>query len=378
MKTKTKDFVILRSRKRASGLEALYLDMSYDGERKTEYLKLYLTGGKSREDKAKDKETMRQAEVIRAQRVLEMQNRRMGLPKLNPENVLFYPYFDRIMDKKTAGNRNIWYHAKVVLMQYHPDQNLRFSEITPRWVRGFCEYLDEFVPHCLRPNYKVNLDRRLREATKILYFTKFKELLEHAVRDEIILRNPAKGMGHFRYDGRRKEFLTVEELKRLSGTPVKNKMIKEMFLFSCLTGLRWSDVVGLRWDNVHRDSGRTWISFNQQKTKIEVTIDLDAQAISLMGDPGQEDEKVFQIENCRTSVQYNLDKWMKAAGINKHITFHCARHTFATLMLSRGVDIYTVSRLLGHTSIETTQIYLRLIDDNRIKAMQKVPKIMDI
>ncbi len=376
MKTTTKDFVTLRTRKRASGLEALYLDISYDGQRRTEYLKLYLTGGRSREDKAKDKETMRQAEMMRAQRVLDLQNRRMGITRNNPEDVLFYPYYDRVMATKTGNTKILWECVKKKLLLYHPDKRLNFSEVTPRWLRGFCIFLDTCPAMHSHPGCVTQSKRKLNGKTKFMYFTKVKAVLECAVVDEIIPRNPAKGLGDFKSDSKQREYLTVEEVRRLNSTPSDSPMLKRMFLFSCLTGLRFSDITKLRWSEVHSENGLTWLSFRQQKTKGVLTIHIDPQAKRLIGEEPDGDSAVFPYSKQPSQIAYTLNKWVRAAGIKKHITFHCARHTFATAMLNQGVDIFTVSKLLGHASVKTTLIYAKLMDKTKIEAMQKVPQIL--
>ena len=291
MKPKTKDFVTLRSRKRQSGLEALYLDISFDGVRRSEYLKLYLTGGNSREERARDKETMRKAEIIRSQRILDLQERRLGLMSATPCKVLFWPYYDRLMSTKGKATKQIWGLTKTHILRFHPDKELLFSEITQKWVRDFCRYLDAEPATHPRGGMR-NPKKKLKESSKALYLSKLKEALDCAVNDEIILRNPVKKLKYSMVSDS-KEFLTVAELRKLSETPAKDPVVKRMFLFSCLTGLRWSDIVNLKWGNVHAEDGRTYISIRQQKTKGTLTLDLDSQAVALLGTREADSRSIF-------------------------------------------------------------------------------------
>jgi integrase len=165
----------------------------------------------------------------------------------------------------------------------------------------------------------------------------------------------------------------LDELKSLAKTDCRYPDLKNAFLFSCLTGLRWSDVNKLTWDDVQAFDGCYWITFNQQKTKGLQYIDLSDQAYSLMGD--RKTGRIFIGLRYSAYMNTELLRWSMAAGIGKHITFHSARHTFAVTQLTVGTDIYTVSKLLGHSDLKTTQIYADIIDSQRKLAMHRIPDI---
>jgi integrase len=170
-----------------------------------------------------------------------------------------------------------------------------------------------------------------------------------------------------------REYLSLEELKKVAKTDCEIPVLKNAFLFSALSGLRWSDVQKLEWSEVqYSDELGHHIRFIQKKTKGAETLPISEQAVSLMGERGNPDERVFT--NLRYSAWYNLklQQWMLAAGIHRTITFHCARHTYATLQLAAGTDIYTVSKLLGHRELRTTQIYAKVIDSKKIEAANKI------
>ncbi len=139
--------------------------------------------------------------------------------------------------------------------------------------------------------------------------------------------------------------------------------------------MRWSDIEKLKWSEVQKTENGYKIVFHQQKTKGLQYLDISEQAREYLGSEGMPQEKVF------TNLKYNvlanneLLKWVQAAGIKKKITFHCARHTFATLQLTVGTDLYTLSKLLGHTDIKTTQIYGQIIDEKKREAVNRIPDI---
>lgn len=169
-------------------------------------------------------------------------------------------------------------------------------------------------------------------------------------------------------------YLTIEEVRELVKTDCRYDVLKRAFLFSCLTGLRWSDINKLDWSDVNQLDGVHRITFNQQKTKTLQYLDITEQAFKLMGEP-ENQGRVFHGLKYSSWMNVELLCWCMAAGIAKHVTFHSGRHTFAVSLLSRGVDIYTASKLLGHSEVKTTQIYSDIIDSVRKEAMHKIPDI---
>ena len=171
-------------------------------------------------------------------------------------------------------------------------------------------------------------------------------------------------------------YLTLDEVRKLAATECEYPQIKAAFLFSCLTGLRRSDVLRLTWGDVHKQGEFTRIIFRQKKTSGQEYLDISPQAAELMGERGLPDEHVFTDIHSPTCTNNTLKLWVARAGINKTITFHCGRHTFATLMLDIGTDIYTVSKLLGHRYLSTTQIYAKVMDKNKQAAVASIPTIL--
>ena len=173
-------------------------------------------------------------------------------------------------------------------------------------------------------------------------------------------------------------YLTVEEIKKLSNTHCSHPVIKRAFLFSCLTGIRKGDISRLTWSDVQTQGQFTRIIFRQEKTDNVEYLDINSQASALLGERGLSDEKIFKGFTNPMTISKILTSWVKEAGIKKKITFHCARHTFAVMMLDLGTDIYTVSKLLGHKKLTTTQIYAKVLDKNKQQAVNKIPPILGI
>jgi len=197
--------------------------------------------------------------------------------------------------------------------------------------------------------------------------------LKQAVKDGIIPTNPAEGVEGFKQGEHEREFLTLDELQAAVDAECEIPQLKTAFIFSCLTGLRWSDIQKLVWSEMqHSNEMGHYIRFRQKKTKGVETLPIPEQAISLLGERKENDERVFK--GLKYSAWHNLklQPWMTRAGISKKITFHCARHTYATLQLTLGTDIYTVSKMLGHKDLKTTQVYAKIIDDKKTEAASKI------
>jgi integrase len=165
----------------------------------------------------------------------------------------------------------------------------------------------------------------------------------------------------------------MEELQNLANTPCTMPLLKKAALFSALTGLRFSDIQKMVWSEVrHSKSEGYFLQFRQQKTKGAEVLPISEQAYALLGEKGLADSKVFEGLLYSAYVNVHLKKWVLKAGITKDITFHSFRHTFATLQLSLGTDLYTVSKMLGHREIETTQIYAKIMDKTKREAANKI------
>tara|TARA_R110002033_G_scaffold159194_1_gene195482 strand:+ start:238 stop:1332 length:1095 start_codon:yes stop_codon:yes gene_type:complete len=358
--------VTLRKRNQG-GKTSLYLDYYHKGKRKTEYLKLYLDpNAKTKDDKEVNKKTLQLAETIRAQRQIEIQNGVYGFRDNEKLKASFTNYIELLTEKRkdSKGNYGNWDSMLKHLKTYIP-MDITFAEVDRKFVQGFKEHLDKDV--------KTKSNQSLSQNSKYSYFNKLRAALKQAVKDGIIPTNPAEGVDGFKQGEPQREFLTLEELQAAVKEECEIPQIKTAFIFSCLTGLRWSDINKLLWSEVqHSNDMGYYIRFRQKKTKGAETLPISEQAYGLLGEPQDKDERVFK--GLKYSAWHNLklQQWMMRAGISKTITFHCARHTYATLQLSAGTDIYTVSKLLGHRELKTTQIYAKVIDQQKKEAANRI------
>lgn len=377
MMKKTKELVYLRSRPRKDGTISLFLRATVNGVRKDEYLKLYLVPERSKADREKNRETLALAESIKAQRIVEIQQMKFGIDAPVIKDVLFYDYMQTIIDRKDGTTKNSWQNCRSHLLRYEPNLNLKIGDITPRWVQGFRDYLDRKAMQWDIDDRKRDVEtRQIAQGTKALMFQKLCTVFNLAVKEGMLSRNPTLNVERFKEPESDREFLTVEEMRHLATVPAPSEVLGRAFFFSCLTGLRWSDIEKLTWHEVQKVGDVTRIVFRQKKTRSQEYLDINDQAVVLMGDRGVDDEKVFAGLGAIQQARISISAWVRSAGINKHITFHCARHSFAIMMLDAGVDLYTLSKLMGHKSIESTQIYARILDKHKQAAITLIPKIL--
>lgn len=376
MKKITKELVYLRSRPRKDGTLSLFLRATVNGVRKDEYLKLYLVPERTKADREKNRKTLDLAESIKAKRIVELQQMKFGIGSTVVKDVMFYDYVRTIIDRKDGTTKTSWQNCQSHLLRYEPNLKLKIGDITPRWVQGFRNYLDVKAKQWDIDDRKREVKPKpISQGTKALMFQKLCSVFNLAVKEGVLSRNPSLNVERFREPESDREFLTVEEMRRLSEVPAPSEVLGRAFFFSCLTGLRWSDVENLTWKEVQKVGDVSRVVFRQKKTRSQEYLDINDQAVSLMGERGKDDEKVFPGLGAIQQARTGIAAWVRSAGIKKHITFHCARHSFAIMMLDAGVDLYTLSKLMGHKSIESTQIYAKILDKHKQAAITRIPKI---
>lgn len=354
-----KDSVILRKRLMKSGNVSLYLDIYRGGVRTYEYLRLYLIPEKNRADKDKNKETLALAEAVVAKRVVEMRNGRYGFESRKGE-IRFNDYFKSCAEKRGSSTSSVWRAVSVRLSKF-PLRNVLLRDVDANWFGSLCDFL-----------HSSNSESVLSNNTICAYISKIIACMNDAVAEGILAYNPIKGVKKPSPITTERSFLSVDEVKRLMTTQCGNAIVGRAFLFSCFTGLRFSDIKGLKWSDITEVQGYTRITFRQKKTKEIEYLDISKNAVNLLGNRGECDSFVFYPIPVVSSVNQHIARWVNKAGISKKITFHCARHSFAVMMLSLGADIYTVSKLLGHADIGTTQIYAHLLDSQKRAAVDLI------
>lgn len=369
----------LRTRLLKDGRSSIYLDLYHNGKREYEYLKLYLIPEKSRADKETNKKTMQLAEAIKAKRIVDYQNGKFGFHQ--PEhNIRFFDYYSAMCEKRkgapeSRGNWGNWYSCYKHLQIYEKNKDITFEDVTPEWVQGFKDYLENDAK-AWSPRYERELEyHKLSRNSKLSYFNKLRACIHQALADGVIEQNPLRGVENFKAEESKRMYLTIDEVKAITKAKCSSPGVKRAFLFSCLTGLRRSDIQKMTWGEVHQQGEFVRIIFKQKKTSGQEYIDITPQAAELMGERRKPTDKVFYDFLSASPTNHAIREWMLRAGITKEITFHCARHTFAVMMLDLGTDIYTVSKLLGHRELSTTQIYAKVLDKNKQAAVMNIPDI---
>ena len=374
---KVKEPVRIREKVLGDGTISLYLDMYHKGNRKKEGLKLYLIPETSPTAKQQNKNTRRLAEQIKAQRILDIQ--KDGLvdwEKLKKSRTTLVSWLEdfvtceaQLSPSGVVSKRN----AKVRVEEYlasigKPD--LRLSEVDREFCRGFVTFLRTCKSHKGKET--------ISETTARLLMYRIAAAMDKAVIEGLIPNNPFRALDAKekpKIRASRREFLTVEELKVLINTPCRFDIVKRAFLFSCFTGLRYSDMKSLLWSEVHTaaDGKTLYIEHRQVKTKKTVTIPLSEEALRWI--PKQVDgiDRVFhELKVSTSTVEMVLKEWMKDCKIDKHITYHCSRHTAATTLLTLGANLYVVSKLMGHSSIQMTEVYAKIVDQKKVETMNLV------
>jgi integrase len=245
---------------------------------------------------------------------------------------------------------------------------LYLDEVDEKWLNEFKFYLQ----HLARKKNGTKLSTNSTSS----YYNKVVATINQAYLENDILRNPSDKIDRIKQEESQREFLTIEDVKKLVKTPFELKDLKNASLFSCLTGLRWCDIVSLRWKDIQfSEEAGHYMRFRQKKTKGAETKYLSEQTMALLGERGKPEDKVFPYLVYSDFNNEKLREWVARAGINKHISFHCFRHTYATNQLTLGTDIYVLSKELGHKDLKTTEIYGRIVDQRKREAANRIPDL---
>ncbi|WP_394749320.1 tyrosine-type recombinase/integrase [Spongiimicrobium salis] len=372
--------VTVRSKSITKGRETLYLDFyppiinSKTGKKsRREHLGLYvITKPKNALEKQDNKQTRQFAEQIRQKRENELnkpeiytafEKEQLRLKELG--NKCFVNYCKTLAEKRDGANYKAWLSALNYLEDF-TGGTLKFVDLNEQFLENYKEYL-------LTAKSKRSSKTKLSKSSAHSYYNKIKASLKSAYKEGILQTDLNAKVDPIKEPEVRREFLTLEELNSLIKTDCNNPLMKKAALFSALTGLRFSDIKALTWKKIGHIDQQGWVVyFNQEKTNGVEYHPISQQARDLIGEAQDENEKVFL--GLKYSAYHNkhLYQWIGAAGITKDITFHCFRHTYATLQLFNGTDLYTVSKLLGHKNIKTTQVYAKITNQRKFEAAERI------
>lgn len=367
--------VKLREKKLLDGRLSLYLDFyppvyiaETGKETRREFLKIYLY---EKPSNASQKEHNRvckaKADNIRSERELQFINKSFDFTDKLSAKMDFLAYFEEKVRKRnrSKGNHDNWYGAYKYLKLYTNGQ-CKFGEVDEKFCEGFKAFLTTVK--------SIKSDTvGLAQNSQYSYYNKFRAAVKEAFEDRLFAVSPILRVKGIPQGETQREFLTLEELKALYDTECDPLVLKRAAIFSALTGLRWSDVIKLTWKEVqHSEQDGYFIRFTQQKTQGVETLPIPEQAFEQLGDRCAAADKVFKGLKYSSYTNVQLARWVLNAGITKKITFHCFRHTYATLQLTMGTDIYTVSKMLGHRHLKTTEIYGKVIDKRKIEAANRI------
>lgn len=371
----SKEPVRIRTKNIAHGCQSIYLDIYHDGQRIYEFLKLYLVPPTDSAARMQNKATMKAANAIKTRRTIEIANEKAGIKESHKEMTLHRWMLTYRDEQAQRGRKCIpQLNRTIALLVHYKGKRTLLRDVDREFGLGFIRYLTE--------EYRTIYNNPVTKVTALNYYRGLCSALNAAVRAGEITENPLnkiESINRIKIPESRRKYLTIDEVKQLISTPCRQNDVKQAYLFSCFCGLRISDIEALRRKNVEEEQGRLRLNIIMHKTKTPLYLPLSQQALRWIPEgynkfePGQ---KLFNLPS-RTYGNEILKQWAIAAGLNKHITYHTARHTFATMMLTLGADLYTTSKLLGHTEVRTTQVYARIINKKKDDAVDLVNEVFE-
>lgn len=368
--------VTLRSKKLANGKLSLYLDFYPEiinpktgKPTRREFLKLKIFENPKNElEKEHNSTQVQLAEQIRSKRLMDIRNKEYGLKEHMDLDINFYNFFSTVVEEYynngSKGNYHSW-KSSLDYWEKYIGKSLNSKQLLPYHVEKYREFL-------LSTKSIKNNKKTLARNTASTYYKNFINVLKRAYKKKLLASNLAEDAVFIKEEETYREYLNEEELQELSRTTCSLPSLKRMAFFSVMTGLRFSDIINLDWQNIFYDKSQGYyIKLKEQKTGNIQNHFIPDSAYSLLLKEYTNEGRVFK--NIKyTQIIKPLKEWLDAARIKKKISFHNFRHTFATLQLSKGTDIYTLSKMLGHKNVTTTQIYGKVMDRQKIEASKKL------
>ncbi|NEV93461.1 site-specific integrase [Psychroflexus sp. YR1-1] len=365
--------VSLRQKPIKGGKLSLYLDyyppiINKDGkETRREFLKMHIFEKPANsEQKSHNKTTLSIAEKIRDSRNLSIYNKEYGFKDNVVLNIDFIKYYEELVERKSntvsKKNHQSW---EASLMHYKDyAKKIYTRSLNKKHVEGYKEHLQTVVSK--------KTGHALSSATVASYFKHFLNVLNQAYEEDVLKEDITKGVKNVKVENKLREYLTLEELTKLWNTPVENSTVKNLCFFCTHTGFRFAEASKLQWEDISKDnSGNYVVRVYHTKGKKYTLNPISKDAYQLLIDECPEKEgKIFDI-TYDIAIRA-VKEWVKAAEINKNITLHNFRHTYAVLQIENGTDVFTVSKMLGHKNINTTMIYAKVTDIAKTKTLDKI------
>ena len=369
----TKEPVRLREKELANGVRSPYLDIYVNGKRSYEFLKLYLLFPRpTPQAKVQNENTMRAANTIKLNCILEITNNKAGLKNTSIRAKMllkdWMETFRQAQEHKGVKDQKLIHNTvHAILTAYNI--NVAMRDVNRDYIIGLTNFL--------RNDYRSPRGKKLKDYSVINYLGCLRNALNMAVREDVIADNPIMKLSaqdKVKAPESQREFLTIEEVQQLEATDSPYPHIKQAFLFACYTDMRCSDVRSITWGKIVKDGEKYRLHTVMFKTKRPFYIPLSKKAMQWMPERGDktDDDLIFEKLPVQVNTKLYLQPWLDKAGITKPITFHCSRHTAGTMMLTLGADIYTTSKLMGHTKVEVTQIYAKIINKKKDDAVSLI------
>ena len=348
--SKTKEPVRIRFKELANGNKSVYLSINVNGRRTYDYLRLYLIPEVDAAAKEQNKQTMQAVYAIKAQRIMSITNGIAGLKDKSRIKMRLVDWLEIFRDAQVERGRQSarnWVNSVLNAVREH-SPNVTLAEMTKEYCNGFMVFLlNDYI------TYK---HTHPSKSTVMNYLKCLKAAFNMAIEEEIMDDNPVLRlrMDVLKGGGTKREYLTVDEVKRLIDTPCKREDIKAAFLFSCFCGLRISDVKSLKWKNIITEGDKTRVEILQYKTKQPLYLPLNKQALRWMPERGSasDEDKVFPT---LPSKNYDcIPEWSRAAGISKHVTYHMRSHSKIFYLLNIS-ELSTLKNVTAN-DLETSYI----------------------
>ena len=371
----------LRHRKHSSGNQSLYLEYYENrGKRHYESLNLFLVPERTEEDRRVNEATLALAQKIKAERILGIERPVEDDEEPELPRRVFCEWMDQYLEHKKVDDHVSNSHVRTLTstinilksyLAYIKRPRMLLSKVDKNFYKNFLIYIKDVYKNTKSKDNP----KPLSPKTMVLVQQNMNAMFNYAVKQGLMHRNPffemAKSDKLHKVSSDR-EYLTVEELKQMADVYTGSPQTKQTFMFCCFTGLRHGDMAALTWGNMEKtDLGEVIHVPSMQKTKHPVIVPLGIKAKEWMPERGDaiSSDLVFPNAPSIGCADRALKHMAKRAGINKVISFHCSRHTFATMTLTAGSDLLTTSKLLGHQNVQTTTIYADVVMESKVGAV---------